>query len=145
MKIKLILNGSFPVYPAFRATSISRSTGTAAGFASTNSPSASVYPPTAIGFSICDRSGCDFVLSVQEYFYMAKQWCAFLVLPHLRRTAFCCRLQVEWQVLDDFWHRYKTNQFIYLFLKKCSKEMFPLSILCFRLFCFQDRTSIVQR
>jgi hypothetical protein len=24
----------------------------------------------------------------------------------------CCRLQVEWQVLDDFWHRYKTNQFI---------------------------------
>lgn len=74
------------------STGHSRSTWTIAVFSSTNSPTTSVYPSTTIGFNICCRFRGHFVLSVPEYFYLAKQWCEILVLPDFRRSAFCCRL-----------------------------------------------------
>ena len=89
MKIKLFLNGSFPVYPAFRASSLVylnfQVDRDHRRVRKHQQLPASVYPPKTIGVNICRRSRCDFVLPVQEYFYMAKQCCAFLVLFHFRR------------------------------------------------------------
>lgn len=92
MKIKFFLNDRFPGLPGIPG--FPQFPGQPGPSPYSQAPAAPppAFIPQQIGFNICCRSRGHFVLSVQEYFYLAKQWCEILVLPHIRRSAFCCRL-----------------------------------------------------